>query len=54
MAIEDFTLTFFNKIIIIYHDFLPTPTRGSHVKSDTTHTQSSKYTPQPIYLTPKP
>ena len=28
-------------IIIIYHDFLPTPRRGSHVKSDKTHTQSS-------------
>ena len=27
-------------IIIIYHDFLPTPRRGSHVKSDKTHTQS--------------
>ena len=25
-------------IIIIYHDFLPTPRRGSHVKSDNTHT----------------
>ena len=25
-------------IIIIYHDFLPTPRRGSHVKSDKTHT----------------
>ena len=31
--------------IIIYHDFLPTPRRGSHVKSDETHTQSSRYTP---------
>ena len=31
-------------IIIIYHDFLPTPRRGSHVKSDKTHTQSSRYT----------
>ena len=28
-------------IIIIYHDFLPTPRRGSDVKSDKTHTQSS-------------
>ena len=28
-----------NIIIIIYHDFLPTPRRGSHVKSDkNTHT----------------
>ena len=26
-------------IIIIYHDFLPTPRRGSHVKSDKTQTQ---------------
>ena len=33
------------KVIIIYHDFLPTPRRGSHVKSDKTHTQSSRYTP---------
>ena len=32
-------------IIIIYHDFLPTPRRGSHVKSSKTHTQSSRYTP---------
>ena len=31
-------------IIIIYHDFLPTPNRGSHVKSGKTHTQSSRYT----------
>ena len=31
--------------IIIYHDFLPTPRRGSHVKSCKTHTQSSRYTP---------
>ena len=30
---------------IIYHDFLPTPRRGSHVKSDKTQTQSSRYTP---------
>ena len=30
-------------IIIIYHDFLPTPWRGGHVKSDKTHTQSSRY-----------
>ena len=32
-------------IIITYHDFLPTPRRDSHVKSDKTHTQSSRYTP---------
>ena len=32
-------------IIIIYHDFLPTPRRGSHVKSGKTHTQSSRNTP---------
>ena len=32
-------------VMIIYHDFLPTPRRGSHVKSDKTHTQSSRYTP---------
>ena len=25
-------------LIIIFHDFLPTPRRGSHVKSDKTHT----------------
>ena len=30
-------------IIIIYHDFLPTPRR--HVKSGKTHIQSSRYTP---------
>ena len=35
----------FIKLMIIYHDFLPTPRRGSHVKSDKTHTQSSRYTP---------
>ena len=33
-----------NKIIIIYHEFLPTPRRGSHVTSDKAHTQSSRYT----------
>ena len=27
-------------IKIIYHDFLPTPTMGSHVKSDKTHTHT--------------
>ena len=32
-------------VIIIYHDFLPTSRRGSHVKSGKTHTQSSRYTP---------
>ena len=31
-------------IMIIYHDFLPTPRRVSHVKSGKTHTQSSRYT----------
>ena len=41
-------------IIIIYHDFLTTPRRSSHVKSGKTHTQSSRYTPLPIYLTPEP
>ena len=40
--------------MIIYHDFLPPPRRGSHVKSDNRHTQSSRYTPQPIYLTSEP
>ena len=34
-----------NVIIMIYRDFLPTPRRGIHVKSDKTHTQSSRYTP---------
>ena len=38
-------LLLFIIIIIIYHDFLPTPRRGSHVKSGKTHTQSSRYTP---------
>ena len=38
-------LQFICIIIIIYHDFLPTPRRGSHVKSGKTHTQSSRYTP---------
>ena len=28
----------FKKCIIIYNDFLPPPRRGSHVKSDNTHT----------------
>ena len=32
-------------IIIIYHDFLSTPRRGSHAKSDKIHTQSSRYIP---------
>ena len=41
-------------IIIIYHDFLSTPRRGSHVKPDKTHTQSSRYIPLPLYLTPEP
>ena len=31
-------------LIIIYHDFLPPPRRGSHVMSDNTNTQSSRYT----------
>ena len=25
-------------VLVIYHDFLPTARRGSHVKSDKTHT----------------
>ena len=33
------------RIGIIYHDFLPTPRRGSDVKSGKTDTQSSRYTP---------
>ena len=32
-------------IIIIYHDFLPPPRRGSHVKIDNTHKQSLTCTP---------
>ena len=32
-------------IIIIYHDFHPYTKEGSHVKSDNTQTQSSRYTP---------
>ena len=27
-------------VILIYHDFLPTPRRGSHVKSGKTHTHT--------------
>ena len=34
-----------NALIIICHDPLPTPRRGSHVKSGKTHPQSSRYTP---------
>ena len=36
-------------IIIIYHDFLPTPRRGSHVKSGKTHTHSHQDTPLSPY-----
>ena len=36
--------SFFVHYNIIYHDFLPSPRMGSHVKSDKTHTQSSRYT----------
>ena len=32
-------------IIIIFHDFLPIPRMGRHVKSGKTHTQTSRYTP---------
>ena len=32
-------------LIIIYHDFVPTPRRGSHVKSGKTHTHSHQDTP---------
>ena len=35
-------------IIIIYHDFLPTPRRGSHVKSGKTHTQCVFYQDPPL------
>ena len=35
--------------IIIYHDFLPTPRRGSHVKSGKTHTHSHQDTPLSPY-----
>ena len=34
---------------IIYHDFLPTPRRGSHVKSGKTHTHSHQDTPLSPY-----
>ena len=33
-----FAIKICNKII--YHDFLPTPRRGSHVKSDNAHTHT--------------
>ena len=36
-------------IFLISHDFLPTQSRASHVKSDKTHTQSSR-----SYLTHEP
>ena len=35
-------------VIIIYHDFLPTPRRGSHVKSGK-HTHSYQDTPLSPY-----
>ena len=41
-------------VIIIYHEFLPPPRIGSHVKSDNTKTQSPRHTSYPIYLTPEP
>ena len=34
-------------IIIIYHDFIPSPRRGSHVKSDNTHTHTQSQFPDP-------
>ena len=37
------------KVIIIYHDSLPTPRRDSHVKSDKTHTHSHQHTPLSPY-----
>ena len=40
--------------VIIYHDFLPTPRMGSHVKSGKTHTQAPRHTTQPIHLTAEP
>ena len=40
-----YNYSFFIIVIIIYLDFLLTPRRGSHVKSDKTHTESSRYTP---------
>ena len=40
--------------VIIYHYLLPAPIRGSLIKSDKTHTQSSGYTPKPVYLKPEP
>ena len=35
----------YQMIIIMYHDFLPTPRTGRDVKSGKTHTQSSRYIP---------
>ena len=37
---EKCNLLLTNVIIIIYHDFLPTPRRGRHVKSGKTHTHT--------------
>ena len=37
-------------LIIIYHDFLLPPRRGSHVKSDDTHTNNDQYTPLSPYM----
>ena len=45
LFLEDAFLVAKVLFLIIYHDFLPTPKRGSHVKSDKTHTQSSRHTP---------
>ena len=39
----------YDRIIIICHDFLPTPRRGSHVKSGKTHTDSNQDTPLSPY-----
>ena len=42
-------ISYFDIIIITYHDFLPTPRRGSHVKSGKTHTHSHQDTPLSPY-----
>ena len=53
---DSFFLLFFCSFIL-HNDFLPPPRRGSHVKSDNTHTHTHtiiKIHLLPIYLTPEP
>ena len=40
--------------IIIYHDLLPPPRRGSHVKAENTHAVIQHTPLSHIYLTPGP